>query len=384
MKVFKLYLKLLKKNMFVIIGYMVIFLVLALIFTSSNTPTASEFEETKIRVAMINEDDDTELISNLKEYLSKYVVYINVDKDNITDALYFRDIYHAFTIPKNFTTDFLNGEDVYILHENTPESIANFSVEQGINAYLHLVRVYQDKLPDKPISDIYTYVNNDLSKNADTNKLATKDNELDYVVFLYNYSSYIILAVILTVVGIIMLKMRSFELKKRMIVSPYPQTRTNLELLLGNAIFTIIFIILIYGLSFILYPNAMKTTNGLLLMLNAFCFTITALSLGYAIVLLVKNNEVISGITNIVSLGSAFICGAFVPQYLLGKGILTFAHIFPNYYYIYNNNRIINIQDFKWDNLKNIFLYMGIQLLFAIVFFALAIFITHKQTTEEQ
>ena len=385
MKVFKLYLKLLKKNMGVIITYSVIFLGLALLFsTSGSAKPSTEFAETQIKVTIINEDGDTELISNLINYLDKYVIYVDIEKENITDALYFRKIYHALTIPQGFTEAFLKGEEVHILHENTPESVANFSVEQSLNGYLNLVKVYQKQLPNETIANIFTFINNDLSNNVKANTLVPEDNEKSSSGFYYNYASYIILSIVLSIVGTIMLKFRQFELRKRMTVSPYTQTKTTLELFLGNLIFTLIFMVIIIAFSFVLYPHSMRTTNGLLLMLNALCLTISVLSFAYCISLLINNDNVLSGVVNVVTLGTAFITGAFVPQFLLGKGILTLAHIFPNYYYIYNNNRIVEIQTFTWDNLQKIVLYMIIQLLFAVGFIILSIFISRKQATQEQ
>ena len=121
-----------------------------------------------------------------------------------------------------------------------------------------------------------------------------------------------------------------------------------------------------------------------LYIVNTLCLTLSVLSFAYCISLLVNNENVLSGVSNVVSLGTAFFCGAFVPQFLLSKGILTAAHIFPNYYFIYNNDRIMEIQNFTWDNLKNIFLFMGIQLIFALGFIVLSIFIARKQATQEQ
>ena len=385
MKVFNLYLKLLKKNIGTIITFTIIFLGLAVVFSSSsNTPSSPEFQETQIKVTIINEDGETELITNLKQHLDKYVTYVDVKKENIPDALYFRKIYHAFTIPQNFTSDFLSGKDVIILHENTPESISNFSVEQALNSYLKLVKVYQKELPNESLTNIFTYINNDLSKNVATDTKVAEDNEKASAGFYYNYASYLIFALVLSIVGTIMMKFRKHELKNRMAISPYKNSKTNLELFLGNLIFTLAFMILIFAFSFVLYPNSMKTTNGLVLMVNAFCLTIAVLSFAYFICLFVKDENILSGVNNVVSMGTAFISGAFVPQFLLGKGILTFAHILPNYYYVYNNDRIIEIQNFTWENLQKIVLYMGIQLLFALLFIVLSIIVSRKQATQEQ
>lgn len=385
MKVFNLYLKLVKKNSGIIILYIVIFLVLAFMFGSTDSNVSTTFEETKVKVTMINEDDeDSVLVQNLHDYLEKYVEYVDVDKKDIPDALYFRQIYHVFTIPQGFTEAFMKGEEVLILHENTPDSIVNFAVETALNNYLKLVRVYLEQSPDMDITEILPLVKSNLEKNAEVSTKVIQSDKKQAAGFYYNYLSYILFAVVLSVVGMIMIKLKQFNIKQRMLVSPYKQTKMNLELFLGNAIFTVVFLILVIILSFFMFSETMFTTCGLLLIINTLCLSIAILSCAYLITMFIKNEEILSAVTNVFALGTAFICGAFVPQALLGKGLLTMAHIFPNYYFINNNDRIIEIQTFNWENLKQIILYMGVQLLYAIVFIALAIFVSRKQMKQEQ
>ena len=53
-------------------------------------------------------------------------------------------------------------------------------------------------------------------------------------------------------------------------------------------------------------------------MLNSLLFTICATTIEFFIVSIITNKNSISGIVNVVALGSNFLCGAFVPmKYLL-------------------------------------------------------------------
>ena len=127
--------------------------------------------------------------------------------------------------------------------------------------------------------------------------------------------------------------------------------------MISSLVFSI-FIWLIYViLSFILIKDAMLTINGLYYILNSFIFTICILTLSLLISTLVINKNALSGIVNVLSLGPSFLCGAFVPIELLPDSVLTFAHIFPSYYFIQNNELLENSL-FEMDIFKQNILIM--------------------------
>ena len=66
--------------------------------------------------------------------------------------------------------------------------------------------------------------------------------------------------------------------------------------------------------SFVMYGSYMFTTNGLLLLLNSFIFTLAALSISYLIGNLVKSRGAMSAAANVFALGTSFLSGVFVPQ----------------------------------------------------------------------
>lgn len=92
---------------------------------------------------------------------------------------------------------------------------------------------------------------------------------------------------------------------------------------------------------------------------------ITGLSLGS----FVKNKEAQNGIVNVIALGFSFICGAFVPQQLLGSFVLGIARLLPSYWFIKNNDEIILLSKFDWNSFSPIVMRMVVLLGFAILFF---------------
>ena len=123
----------------------------------------------------------------------------------------------------------------------------------------------------------------------------------------------------------------------------------------------------------------MFNTNALLLIINSLCFAVTATSLSYLIGCLIKNQNVISGIQNVLSLGLSFISGCFVPIQLLDSNIVNFSKIFPSYWFIQGNYDIIKLSNFNFETLKPIIQNYIIILAFGILYFIISRFINKRK-----
>ena len=152
------------------------------------------------------------------------------------------------------------------------------------------------------------------------------------------------------------------SLAMRNAVSPMTRARMNLELILGHISTGLIVWALYIFLFVILYKYDFSAAHINLMMVNALIFTISAGTMAVFISSLISNENTISGIMQVVSLGSSFLCGAFVPQALLSKTALTLGKIFPSYYYIKNNEMVLENPNFG-TILPNI----GMMLTFSLV-----------------
>ena len=128
----------------------------------------------------------------------------------------------------------------------------------------------------------------------------------------------------------------------------------------------------------------MKDPASIYFIINAYSLTLAILAISYFISLFARNEEIISALTNVVSLGTSFLGGAFVPQFLLSSGVIAASKLLPTYYFINSNDTIASLEVINQTNLDKIYLYIGAQLLFFVVFAALSIFVTYKQSRQEQ
>ena len=75
-------------------------------------------------------------------------------------------------------------------------------------------------------------------------------------------------------------------------------------------------------------------------------------------------------------LGSAFICGVFVPRQFLADGVIAAGRFFPAYWYVNNEEAASNLSA---ASASSIVLNFTIQLMFALAFMVLAIVISSKK-----
>src|SRR5690554_5457665 len=95
MRVYKLYFKLLKKAIPTLLVYIGVFLAITIMTTvSSQDNTNGVFEETMVRTALINHDEDSPLLQGFKSYLGENSEFIEIDESQeaMQDALFFREV----------------------------------------------------------------------------------------------------------------------------------------------------------------------------------------------------------------------------------------------------------------------------------------------------
>jgi len=382
MKAFKLYFKIFRSHLGVIIAYVSIFLVIVIINATYSISGNDIYKDVKVDAVVTNLDSKSKLSEGLINYLTNYANFREMKEEDIKDALFFRNIKVHIIIPKDFEKDFLAGKKVKVTQEKIEMSISTVAIDNAINEYLNYVRVYLEET-NEDLTSVINLVDNLLNKKIEVIKLEKTSDSLIASNFYFTFSSYIIAILTLTVIGIITMSYRKFATRKRLEISPYSTKKVTFEMLLGNFIFTTFFVILLFLLGVVLY-NGILNFNGLLLFLNLFTFSISILCIAYFFSLFIQKQQVLSGVNNVFSIGSSFLSGAFVPQELLGSGLLKVAHIFPNHYYITNVNLITAKNNLSSTDINKILLYMVIQLLFALVFTIASIYQSKKSVKQEE
>lgn len=367
MIVFKNYFRIIKSYLPIILTYTIIFVVLAVISSSSNGGNSDAFTSTDVKIAIINHDQDSKFIENFTSYVDDKAKLVSLDNDenSLKDALFFRKVDYIMIIPKDYTKDFMAGKDIKIETMQVPDSSGASYSKTLMNKYINTASVYltagidEDTLANK--------VKEDLSKEAKvTFEKGEAPGTIENAQFFYNFSNYTLLSVVIMVVAMVMVSFNEDKIRRRMIISPLSYKSINRQLLAGNVI-TAYGVWLLYVLASIaLYADAMFTANGILLMTNAFIFVNVALVFSYLLSQLTTSREIVSGVGNVVGLGSSFIAGAFVPQEFLGSFVLGVAKLTPSYWFISNNIKISKLDEITMETLQPIFINGLIMIAFAI------------------
>ena len=195
--------------------------------------------------------------------------------------------------------------------------------------------------------------------------------------YFFQYLPYIFICMVINGLGPVLMTFRKTELKKRIDCSATPLTSRNLKLIVASIAFSLILWCLFMLLGITQYSDIVATKDYLLLTINSLIFMILTLAMTYLIIHFVKNENVLNMVSNIFGLGSSFLCGIFVPQELLGEGVLFVGQFLPPYWYLDAMN---NITD---GNMNGYVVDMLILLGYTLAFLAIAL-VASKQTAREQ
>ena len=380
MIVFKTYTKVLKACFASIIMYTVILIAFGGL-NMKTSDTSTNFVSSKPDVLIINNDEEKGITKSLIKYFEKNsnIKDIQKSEDKINDALFYRDVNYVIYIPENFREDILNNKKPEIKIKSTEDYNASLA-EILLNRYLEVLNIYNDEIDSE--KELIEKIEETLSKNTKVEITSKVDNEsLSKVAVYYNFSNYSLLAGCVYVICLILSSFKDEKIRKRTTISSMDYKKYNRYLLLSNSIFAIVLWLFYVLLSFILLGKIMFTINGLIYILNSLVFTICALSIAFLIGNVVTNKNAISGLINVIALGSSFLCGAFVPMSMLPDIVLKIAHVLPSYYYIKNNEILTNLEITNIEVLKPIFINMLIVLIFTIIFIIITNIVSKNKRT---
>lgn len=379
MTVFKTFLKILNKNKGIVILYTVILLVFAGINMKSNNNVAT-FEASRPDILIVNRDEEVgitkDLIRYIKENSDTPTVADNEDARN--DALFYEDADYILYIPENYHNDFMNGQAPELEVKRTGSYNAEYA-EMIIKRYINVASTYQKSISSE--DELVAKVNETLSKKAEANITSKLDTTgLNRAAFYYNFESYAILACLIYIICLVLSVFNSQKVHKRIVISSTDYKKHNRQLLLSNCVYAFFVWSLYVIASFILIGNnIMMTKNGAVFILNSFVFTICATALSFLIGNVVTNKNAVTGIVNVVALGSSFLCGVFVPSQYLPDSVKTIAHALPTYYYVKTNDAVSTMEVFNFETLKPLMINMGVLLGFTAVFIIISNIATAKK-----
>lgn len=378
MTVFKTFFRIVNKLKPTIILYTA----LLIIFGAVNMKTSDNninFVNSKPDILIINQDVNKGLTKNLIDYMKKNsnIVKVENNEEKINDALFYREVSYVIYIPKDYRKNVLLGKNPKLDIKKTDEYDAHLS-EMMLKRYIKLQNIYNKEAGSE--DELITLINDNINDDVNIKITSKVDTSKTYnIAYYFNFASYSILAIIIYIVCLVLCSFKEESISKRINISSINYKSHNNKILLASIVFSSIVWLLFVIIGVIVVGDIMFSLRGLISIINSFIFTFCALTLSILISSLTNNKNAISGIVNVIALGSAFLCGAFVPAEYLPSSVLNFAHILPAYYYINSNDLLKNIDVINISSMQPIIINMIIIIIFSILFIILNNVVTRKK-----
>lgn len=378
MTVFNTFWKVIKKYKGTIILYTVMLIVFGGISTKTND-TGLEFTSTKPDILIVNNDEYKGITKNLIDYLTNNsnIVKVKDDEQSRDDALFYRDVSYIIYIPNNYRKNVLNGNNIN-LEIKKADNYDAYYTEMMLSRYIETQNIYLKTNMNE--NDVINNINKSM-ENKSNIEIVSKLNtdKLSTITKYFNFASYSIMAVTIYIICLVISSFHEKNVNKRTIISSMNYKKHNRLLLLSSLIYALIVWILYTILGFIMLGNELFTLRGLLYISNEFIFTICCLTLSLLISSLISSKVAISGVVNVVALGQAFLCGAFIPLEWLPNTVIKIAHIFPSYYFINSNELLKSLEVININNLHDVSINTIIMLLFSTFFIIINNIVTKKK-----
>ena len=377
MQILKAFFLNVKQNIITLIIYMVVFCALQLLFAEhGNTQRETTFESTQLNLIVQDEDKST-LSKGLLNYL-KEIHKVDTKKytdEQIADELYYENVNYVLTIPKGFEEKLLNGNTKHIVeNKKLPGSTSGQFIDSQIDQYLTMATNYLAMGYDANATVDSTQ--KAISQEADIN-FATEQKEEgnSNIYFAFCYMPYILICILTVGLGGILIIFREKNLLTRLQCSSLTSMQRNLQLGICSGIFALLCWLTFMVVNYFFIGTDIFSLQGRLSMLNSFFFLLVATSLTFLISYLTESTEVLNMVSNVVGLGLSFLGGIFVPLEVMSPAVVRFAQLLPSYWYI---NALETISDYTGTaaQKESLFLYMGIQLLFAVAIFCAALVVS--------
>ncbi|HOO27891.1 MAG TPA: ABC transporter permease [Lachnospiraceae bacterium] len=390
MKLFRVYRKVLKKNLPVIFAYMVILYAIILVMIFQVRSNANSYEEDRITVVLINEDVTNEFTRGLKQYLGERVNLIDnsLYSGNIQSALFYQTADYIIKLPKGFYEELYNYENDKgpVIYKYTAASTyAGKVMDKILKEYCDWWLAYREMYPDMSEQEILEKVTETMNMQSSllySNRLQISASQKNMYYF-FNYASYSIMGIIgMGVVSALLLLGKS-KVYERTAVSPVAKSQIELELLLYNTGFAVlIWAAHVLG-AMALFHESFFTWTGFFMCMNTFALSMVSVGISYLMLCFVNSRGGIGIFVNLIVFAMCFISGTFIPQYLLDTNVRSAAVFIPVFWYIRANDLINETGALSLltltDTLTDLIRLIGTQYLFAVMFFCAAMFITKQR-----
>jgi len=245
MPVFRLCLKILKKQLPIMLVYLIVFLVISLIMSSFLAKEQLQqdrlFTQAKSNIAFISKEN-TPLVDGFKQELGRVANFIELpdETEALQDALYFRSVTYILRVPEGFTDSFMQGENVQLEKTAVPDSISSTYLDLFIDQYFNTARLYVQQMENISQESLVQYLQSDLAVSAFVELKTIGDQPLNqnFANYFFNFLAFSLLSVLILGMGTLLLVFYDTDLMRRNTCAPLSSSSVNLQFILAILVFT--------------------------------------------------------------------------------------------------------------------------------------------------
>lgn len=377
--------KVTKKRLYVSMIYIVVFIFVGIAMSATSSETMG-FDTAELDIS-ITDLDDTEASRALAEYIGKNnnIVEVGSGKDAALDALYYRSADVILTINEGYSERIEKGEtDGLFSDYRVPGSYSAEFFDSQLNKYIGMISAYTaggmtvEEAAAKTAKLAENEVAVELVSFSENSNAEFGEN----ISYYYQYLAYILVVTLICGLCPTLLVMTRSEIRNRTNCSCVSSANQMTQIVLGTIIFSVGVYLLLTIAAFFLYGSQMINSTGLLAMLNGFVFLIFATMLTLLISVISPGSKAVSMIANVISLGMSFLCGVFVPQYLLSDTVLNIGKFLPAYWYVRANNMLAGTNGEIFSSVK-FMTCIVIEIGFSIALFCVTILVAKTKRSSK-
>lgn len=373
MTLFKYFLVNLMRSYKIVFTYVVIFIFIGYLTMSSMNPMESAYEEKKVSFALIDEDE-TELSRNLTKYLESRNTRKDIlDKKDVEEKVFlgFYDV--VIVIPKGYSEyPELHKLDI-VKNALLP---GYYKIKQDIMGYMFMLDGSKDSKGEVDYKLLDSSLDQSISVDFRVDSSSNIGIDQWFSRFM-NSASYISIAIIVLVIGTVMADFNNRKIALRNACAGKSLSLFQSQLILGQVLFGFILSILILIPAVIMTGKEALNPKLGLYWLNLMVLILAILSFTFMLNNVLNNKHALSAVANIFSLGSSFLCGAFIPLEFLSGTTKALGSFLPSYYFVTGNESIFLGTDLWMRN-------MGVQLLFALAFLMVGFYIAKTRQSQKE
>lgn len=386
MRVFKSFFLILNRYKGTVFIFFAVFMSLSLIMAKvKGGGEESSFQQDSLDIAIVDEDDGV-MADQIREYFGTHdqVTKMKMDQDKIADALYWRRLDYVLVIPEGAGKTLAKGEIPELSCMKVPGYFDSAYFEAELQMYLQKMAAL---IKNGVATDAAQQRLMKLQQKETKVHMASfvNKNQGDMSTNFFLYVPYMLIAVGVSGIGLVLLRINEKEVRERTECSAMPMKKRVLGLTAA---------VLVYGLCMYLFVlvAAVIISGGDILTdarlpwfaVNIFTMLLFGLSLGFFTGMTVKNGDAVNGVVNVTSLVLCFLGGVFVPRQFFGNGVMKVAKLFPTYWYVVNNEMIGAMKNVTRSFAQSVLIQSVVSVGYALVLFAVTLVVVSAKRSSRQ